>query len=803
MSITLFKRICMLILFGLAGPVFVLSAEPAEGPEGEREYNAVEIGGTLCGYSESWSTTVTGEGRTLRREEARVQILLSVLGAGVDTSIHTVFLMDPATGQVLSCDLTIEQGPVKAGASVSINGQTARWTPKAGGEPRDIQLSPDVILGVPGYHPGLYRDFVQQKKEKMEYRMFDIMRGEIQNTTCVLTGREALTLAGSDYNALMVEEFNAGTGLKTSMWLDTGRDRILKTAFLNRVFYLADVSVKKRIQRVSLDNSLFAKTNVTIKDIYTLEYLKVKAALTTAGERVTAESLNVPGQRFTGTVKDNVINGIFEISHPCYDGRGAPPFPPRLEGDSALLRYLKPEKLIESDDPALVAKALELTAGAAGSWDAARRLSRWVADEIGYDLPGGSTARLTFEKRLGECGGHSRLLTALCRGAGIPARVVTGCMYTYTKGGSFGQHAWTEVYMGKAGWVPVDSTAVEIDYVDAGHIRLGEEAMFMPESMEILDYRCTAGTAGAGPAPALLEKFTPYLGCYSLAEAPAGRGMFQIMIQNGSLALDIPGRMVCELKEPGPDGVWYLKITNRAGVRFRRDDSGKADGMAIMEYIQLPPAEPAAPPEAGAPDAWQPYLGQYRIPMNQGTARVLHRDGQLAIEIPRRGLITLKEPDAKGRWYDRRETGAFISFDQDATGKVTMLNLFFGEYFPRGVLAAHLVEKALQEGGWDAALEKYRELKQNPPEECQFTENSFNFLGYRLLGQNQIDEAVAVFELNAAAYSASANVYDSLGEALLKKGDKARALENYEKALQLDPKNGNARQAIDKIKSGQ
>ena len=43
--------------------------------------------------------------------------------------------------------------------------------------------------------------------------------------------------------------------------------------------------------------------------------------------------------------------------------------------------------------------------------------------------------------------------------------------------------------MGDAGWIPVDATINEADYIDAGHIRLGENATFRPVSMEILDFR--------------------------------------------------------------------------------------------------------------------------------------------------------------------------------------------------------------------------------------------------------------------------------------------------------------------------
>ena len=58
-------------------------------------------------------------------------------------------------------------------------------------------------------------------------------------------------------------------------------------------------------------------------------------------------------------------------------------------------------------------------------------------------------------------------------------------------GGIFGQHVWTEIFMGNAGWIPVDATADEIDFIDSGHIRLGEQAAFLPKKMKILEYRCT------------------------------------------------------------------------------------------------------------------------------------------------------------------------------------------------------------------------------------------------------------------------------------------------------------------------
>ncbi|HEX8953371.1 MAG TPA: DUF2911 domain-containing protein [Polyangia bacterium] len=64
-------------------------------------------------------------------------------------------------------------------------------------------------------------------------------------------------------------------------------------------------------------------------------------------------------------------------------------------------------------------------------------------------------------------------------------------------------------------------------------------------------------------------------------------------------------------------------------------------------------------------------------------------------------------------------------------------------------------------------------------------ENDLNLLGYNLMGQKKLDEAIDVFRLNVKAHPQSWNVYDSLAEAYVTKGDKAAAVENYTRALSM------------------
>jgi tetratricopeptide (TPR) repeat protein len=68
-----------------------------------------------------------------------------------------------------------------------------------------------------------------------------------------------------------------------------------------------------------------------------------------------------------------------------------------------------------------------------------------------------------------------------------------------------------------------------------------------------------------------------------------------------------------------------------------------------------------------------------------------------------------------------------------------------------------------------------------------------NTLGYVLLSNDRIKEALTCFELNTYLFRYNPNVYDSFGEALAIDGAHLEALKMYEKVLSIEPKNKNAK----------
>ena len=113
--------------------------------------------------------------------------------------------------------------------------------------------------------------------------------------------------------------------------------------------------------------------------------------------------------------------------------------------------------------------------------------------------------------------------------------------------------------------------------------------------------------------------------------------------------------------------------------------------------------------------------------------------------------------------------------------------------------AAAEIGRAADQGGAAAAVARYRELAAAGDPEVFFDEAEFNQLGYRLLGENRVDDAIAVFELNVERYPGSWNVYDSLGEAYAVKGDRERAVELYRRSIELNPGNTNGVQALERL----
>jgi hypothetical protein len=105
---------------------------------------------------------------------------------------------------------------------------------------------------------------------------------------------------------------------------------------------------------------------------------------------------------------------------------------------------------------------------------------------------------------------------------------------------------------------------------------------------------------------------------------------------------------------------------------------------------------------------------------------------------------------------------------------------------------AQTLSATIASSGIDAAAKQYSDLKAAAPGTYNFDENELNNLGYQLIRANKFKEAIRIFQINVEAFPKSGNTYDSLAEGYMDHGEKALAIANYQKSLQVNPKNRNA-----------
>src|SRR3989344_2440633 len=158
-------------------------------------------------------------------------------------------------------------------------------------------------------------------------------------------------------------------------------------------------------------------------------------------------------------------------------------FPLLLQEVQGLDQYLEATETIDSDHPAVIAKAAELAEGEDDLFKVVFNLASWVEENIEYDLntvtsTASQKGSWVLENRQGVCDEMTSLFVAMARSLGIPARFVSGISYTNSQdvisavGSNWAGHGWAEVYFPEIGLVSFDVTFNQYGYIDVTHIKL-------------------------------------------------------------------------------------------------------------------------------------------------------------------------------------------------------------------------------------------------------------------------------------------------------------------------------------------
>lgn len=239
--------------------------------------------------------------------------------------------------------------------------------------------------------------------------------------------------------------------------------------------------------------------------------------------------------------------------------------------------FLRDEPRIECDHPEITAQARRLTEGKSDSSEQIEALFRFVDQTIGKEPAvgvSGLSAVQCLKNGQGDSGAKSRLLVALCRNRGIPARLVTGLTLARGKGQEQVAHYWTEAWIHDH-WKPMCSFHHYDGHVPPTFLTfgIGDVPIVRGKSIRDLDYAFLAEPSdlreeSARAAPSTLHRILQSISLYALSP-PEGH------LVEFLLLLPVAALMVCVFR-------------NVIGINSFGTFAPALVGLAFREFESLP-----------------------------------------------------------------------------------------------------------------------------------------------------------------------------------------------------------------------
>lgn len=439
-------------------------------------WDAAYAGGVKIGYLHRRADQREAGGQLIVhvREQSELAVKRFSDSLRIRATTDSFELLD---GRLYATESRMQMGnePIHSRGAVKEDGKfhVTRQTP-TGTEEQTLDWSDDV-LG-PFAHERLLREQPLKPGESRTLKMF--MPAELNlvvTSTLQAIGKEKTPLRDGKLAALLRIEMTSHAGAQklptTTLWLDD-KGEIVKTAMSLGPMAMTTIRVTKAEalgepvgDGFDLGLQTLVKASHPVPDAHQSKAVSYRLELADA-----KSAALVPAAPYQEVVRREGNRVWITVRRRVPDNAGAP------AGPDTTREFLDSNGFIQSDDPRIREVVQHAAGGVADPWKKAQRLERWVDQNMtNRDFSAGlDSASTVIQTRQGDCTEHAVLLAALCRAAGIPARVAMGLVYLESAQ-AFGYHMWTEVQIGGE-WFAIDGTLGQ-GFVAGGHIKLLDSSL--------------------------------------------------------------------------------------------------------------------------------------------------------------------------------------------------------------------------------------------------------------------------------------------------------------------------------------
>ncbi len=203
------------------------------------------------------------------------------------------------------------------------------------------------------------------------------------------------------------------------------------------------------------------------------------------------------------------------------------------------------------------------------------------------------------------------------------------------------------------------------------------------------------------------------------------------------------------------------------------------------------------------PDFLENISGRYLYSADE-TVLVYSKDNMLFLNW--RGAKDIKPSKLNEDTFYVKEMNAKIQFRKNPEDQKEYL-IFLPknkedkiDYIHKKMSASEKIpSQYLADGNYEKALEGYLAIRTKDSLSPILNRRRFRNKGYQYLGKDSVKLAIDVFKINVVLHPSKSNPYDNLAEAYLRSKDTAKALTNYQKALEFDSGNRRLQRTIEKL----